>query len=167
MTSQTSPRITERRGRLLQRFAGFAAAPILASAALTAGTQSADATVGPYVQERIPWGDCTVVLGTVPDSYLRAFGGTDVYCGTRHSSITIKVNLWRWNGSNWALATTSGWRTTNNVATSSAVTAAYSVRGCTWWDITTTVNVDGYQLNRDYGQDQHYFPKWNPTVGNC
>jgi hypothetical protein len=159
---------TTSRRSWLRRLAPLAAAPLLSLAALAGTAGGAEATVGPYVQERVPWGDCTVVLGTVPDAYLRAFAGTDVYCGSRRSSITTKVDLWRWNGSQWALAATSGWRTAYNTSQSSVVSAPYSVPGCAYWDITTTVNVDGHQLFRDYGQDEHgYYPKWNPTVGNC
>jgi hypothetical protein len=159
----TAPRI----GRWPRRLATLATAPLVAAAALASSTGTASATVGPYVQERVSWGDCVVVLGTVPDAYYRAYAGTDVYCGHRRTSITIKVDLWKWDGSRWTMVATSGQRTVSNTTQSSVVTGPYSVPGCAYWDITTTVYVDGSRLYRDYGQDQGSYPKWNPTKGNC
>jgi hypothetical protein len=146
--------------------AAVCAAPAVAVAGLAVAAGPADATVGPYEREQIAWGDCTIVLGTVPDAYLRAFGGTDVACGHTWSNITIKTDLWRYDAGRWSVVATSGWRTAYNTSRSSVVTGPYSVPGCRYWDVTTTVNVGGYQVFHDYVQDVHNM-KWNPTVGNC
>ena len=158
---------TDGRNLRLRRLTTVCAAPAVAVAVLAATAGTADATVGPYVRETIAWGDCTIVLGTVPDAYYRAYGGTDVGCGHYHSSITIKVDLWRYDSGRWTAVASSGWRTAYNTYRSSAVTAPYSVPGCRYWDITTTVNVDGYQTYHDYAQDTGKLNTWNPTVGNC
>jgi hypothetical protein len=158
-----SPGSTKRVRRLAASGAALAAAAALLAA--TEGT--AEATVGPYVRESISWGDCTIVLGTVPDGYYRAYGGTDVTCGHYRSNLTIKVDLWRYDSGAWTMVATSGWRAAYNTYRSSAVTAPYSVPGCRYWDITTTVNVDGYQTFHDYVQDTGKLNTWNPTVGNC
>jgi len=151
----------------LRRLAASGTALATAVAVLAATEGTAEATVGPYVRESISWGDCTILLGTVPDAYYRAYGGTDVTCGHYRSNITIKVDLWRYDSGAWAMVATSGWRTAYNDYRSSSVTAPYSVPGCRYWDITTTVNVDGYQTFHDYVRDTGKLNAWSPTVGNC
>ena len=166
LQSSATPRPQDRTNRL-RRAAVASAAPVVALGMVAATAGAADATVGPYVRESITWGDCTIVLGTVPDAYYRAFGGTDVTCAHYRSNITIKVDLWRFDSGRWSVVASSGWSTAYNAYRSSAVTAPYSVPGCRYWDITTTVNVDGYQTYHDYGQDTGRLNTWNPTVGNC
>ena len=158
---------TARIVRLPRLLAMCAMAALLGLLVVAGMAGNADATVGPYDPDRITWGDCTIVLGTVPDAYYRAYGGTDVSCGHYRSNITIKVDLWRYDSGRWTMVATSGWRSAYNTAYSSAVTAPYSVPGCRYWDITTTVNVDGYQTYRDYGVDKGHYNRWNPTIGNC
>jgi hypothetical protein len=158
---------SERRTTRLRHIATACAVPAAAGVLLATTGGPADATVGPYVREKIVWGDCTIILGTVPDAYYRAFAGTDVTCAHYRSSITVKVDLWRYDSGRWSMVSSSGWGTVRNAYGSSSVTAPYTVPGCRYWDITTTVNVDGYQTYHDYAQDTGRYNTWNPTVGNC
>ena len=162
------PPTATRSGALRRRLTTLLLAPVLALAALGLTAAPSDAVVGPYAPYAYQWGACKIVLGTVVRSNRAAMAGTDVTCSNVRRVITIKVNLYRWNGYSWDLARTSGWQTGYNTSAMSAWTGDYCGGGNTNWDETTTVNVDGSQIFLDRGVQMGtpghpYVPTWNPT----
>jgi hypothetical protein len=125
--------------------------------------QQADALVGPYVTQHRQWGDCTLYIGTVPRSDFGAVGGTDVWCGSARGRISVAVSLWRYNGASWVWIS-NGSRVTTGLRSASAETTPPSyIAGCASWDITATVNVDGYQISIDYANWAGRYPRYNPA----
>jgi hypothetical protein len=132
-------------------------------------TGTAEATVGNLLPKyTYYWGDCRIDVGTVPQSDYSAVGGTDVSCNHVRGQIYGQVDLW-WRpntSTGWTKVATSGWRGLSNTSRLSLQTGAVCGGGYAQWDITSSVYVDGYRVNLDYGRDSgNGFPWWQPR--NC
>jgi hypothetical protein len=118
---------------------------------------------GPHVT--YSWGDCTVNLGNMKTATGAARGAVDVVCGHYHTYINAKVDLLRWNGSQWIDMTTSGWRTLDNAyALSTATNQQVCGGGTAYWNDIATVNVGGAQHTFNLASNLGYYPKYAPPA---
>jgi hypothetical protein len=155
--------------RVIRRLLVMIASVAALMAGIVATTGTAEATVGNLLPKyTYYWGDCRIDVGTVPQSDYSAVGGTDVSCNHVRGQIYGQVDLW-WRpntSTGWTKVATSGWRGLSTTSRLSLQTGAVCGGGYAQWDITSSVYVDGYRVNLDYGRDSgNGFPWWQPR--NC
>ena len=82
-------------------------------------------------------------------------GAVNITCDRNMSLITVKVSLWRWNGSAWYTQTASAWSPVYNVARYSLQTpVGICGGGSAWWFTRAAIHIvrpDGsvYDTTRD------------------
>ena len=147
-----SETLQPRRSRTRSRLAAIGVGAALAGATmLVAGPASA--AVNPIGADTQTWGDCTVTTGNVRQTDASAVGGMDVSCTYAPGTITAKVDLYRFDGSQWVLVRTSDWYTIDGSSGLSVWTGAYCGGGLAYWKEIGTVWVDGSTTAFDTWED--------------
>ncbi len=147
--------------RLVRRAAAVALVALATVPALTSTASAQVNVLGPHAT--FSWGDCSVLLGNIKTASGAARGGADISCGHYRGTINAKVDLYRWNGSQWVNKATSGWVSVHNTYQLSVGTAQQiSCGGNAYWDDVVTVNVDGAQRTFDLYNGLGYYAQYAP-----